>query len=508
MSLGVKIKEDKRVGIWIRVSTEMQVEGDSPQHHEARARLYAESKGWQVLEVYRLEAVSGKSVMGHSETQRMLQDVTSGHITGLIFSKLARLARNTRELLEFSDIFQAHHADLISLQESIDTSTPAGRLLYGLSSLLAEWERNEIASRVQASVGIRAKLGKKLGGQPIYGYKFEKDTLVPDDSEAPVRRLMYELFLEHRRVKTVARLLNEAGHRTRKGGRFTDTTVDRLLRDPTAKGVRRANYTKSRGDKKSWDLKPESEWVHLNVEPIVSEEMWEACNHILTTRKKKGTQPSRKTAHLFAGYVYCAMCHKKMYCPYKTPKYVCFISNCRNKIPTEDLEAVFHQRLKEYVFSTEEILSHLDKADQIIQEKKQLLSSLEQQQEKLQADMAKLLQLYMDDQISSQGFGVQYKPLEARSQELAEQIPMLQGEIDFLTIQHLSSDQTLSETQDLYTRWPELAFEEKRQIVERIVKRIEIGKEEIFIELGYDPIPLKEPTTCAHIHKDSLPLST
>src|SRR5512141_825298 len=92
----------KAVGIWIRVSTEDQAKGESPEHHEKRARLYAEAKGWKVEEVYHLEAVSGKSVMEHPETQRMLADARDGHITGLIFSKLARLARNTRELLDFS----------------------------------------------------------------------------------------------------------------------------------------------------------------------------------------------------------------------------------------------------------------------------------------------------------------------------------------------------------------------------------------------------------------------
>ena len=53
---------EKRVGIWIRVSTEDQVRGESPETHERRARLYAEAKGWNVVEVYRLEAVSGKTV--------------------------------------------------------------------------------------------------------------------------------------------------------------------------------------------------------------------------------------------------------------------------------------------------------------------------------------------------------------------------------------------------------------------------------------------------------------
>ena len=95
----------KRVGIWIRVSTEDQAQSDSPEHHEHRARSYSDVKGWKVIEVYHLEAVSGKSVMPHKEAKRMISDVEKGHITGLIFSKLARLARNTKELLEFADIF-------------------------------------------------------------------------------------------------------------------------------------------------------------------------------------------------------------------------------------------------------------------------------------------------------------------------------------------------------------------------------------------------------------------
>lgn len=88
--------KSKHVGIWIRVSTEDQAHGESPEHHERDAPDFMpKSKDWKVKEVYHLEAVSGKSVKEHPETQRMLRDIKSGHITGLIFSKLARLARNT-----------------------------------------------------------------------------------------------------------------------------------------------------------------------------------------------------------------------------------------------------------------------------------------------------------------------------------------------------------------------------------------------------------------------------
>src|SRR5580698_9211990 len=92
---------NKPIGIWIRVSTEDQAQGDSPEHHEERARQYAKSRGWDVKEVYNLAGQSGKAVMHHAEARRMMKDVERRHVSGLVFSKLARLSRNRRELEDF-----------------------------------------------------------------------------------------------------------------------------------------------------------------------------------------------------------------------------------------------------------------------------------------------------------------------------------------------------------------------------------------------------------------------
>jgi len=475
----------KPVGIWIRVSTEDQVRSESPEHHEKRAQYYAESKGWQVKEVYHLEAISGKSVMGHPETQKMLDHIKSGHITGLIFSKLARLARNTRELLEFADIFRKHNADLISLQEAIDTSSPAGRLFYTMIAAMAQWEREEISDRVAASIPIRAKLGKPTGGQAAFGYEWKEKKLVPNPKETPIRKHIYELFLEHQRKKTVARLLNESGYRTRNGSKFTDTTVGRLLRDTTAKGLRRANWTKGPPDKgQKRIIKSQSEWIHVPVEPIISEELWNRCNAILDEQEKKGKKPARKTVQLFAGYTFCE-CGYKMYVPSNSPKYICY--KCRNKIGTTDLEEIFHQQLKTFFFSSTEITNYLSQADQVIKEKENLLNTLGEEKPKTEQDMDKIYRAYTNNEISMDSFGKHYRPLEERLKQIDNQLPEIQGEIDFLKIQYLSSDQIFNEAKDLYSRWPQLTSEEKRKIIENITENIKIGKEDVTINLTYLP---------------------
>jgi site-specific DNA recombinase len=481
----------KQVGIWIRVSTEDQVKGESPEHHEKRARLYAESRDWNVVTVYHLDAISGKTVMGLPETQRMLADVRSGRITGLIFSKLARLARNNRELLEFSDIFREHDAGLISLAESIDTSTPAGRLFYAMIAALAEWEREEIVARVAASVPIRAKLGKPLGGAAPFGYQWQNRELVPDPKEAPIRARLYELFAEHRRLKTVARLLNEAGHRTRGNAPFTNTTVERLIRDTTAKGERRANYTKSLGDGKKWILKPESEWVVTPIPAIVPEELWQRCNAILDDRRESARPPSRKAVHLFTGLLFCK-CGTKMYVPSDSRSYAC--RKCKLRIPTDDIEAVFKEQLAAF-FLTPAIQEHLDQADEGLAAKQRLLETLETEHGRIGREMEQTHRLYLDGKISGDGFDRTYRPLEARFQQLEAEVPTLQGEIDFARIRRLSSEEVVSEAEDLLKRWDKFTHEEKRSIVETAVERIDFDGAEVAIALAWFPRSALNPPT-------------
>ncbi len=80
-----------------------------------------------------------------------------------------------------------------------------------------------------------------------------------------------------------------------------------------------------------------------------------------------------------------------------------------------------------------------------------------------------------------------YKPLEERLKQLKDQFPRLEGEIDYLKSRYLSKDEILHEAKDLYSRWPKLDREEKRQIIENITEKITIGQKDITIDLCYLP---------------------
>ena len=285
-------KAPTEIGVWIRVSSDEQVKGDSPEHHLERARARAASQGWTIKEVYNLSGVSGKSVKEHPECKRMLADIKQKHISVLLFSKLARLARNTIELLEFSKYFEINGADLVSMSETIDTGSPAGRLFFTVIAAMATWEREEIGDRQKASVLTRAKLGKTINGSAPYGYQWKDRKLVIHPDEAPIRRKAYEMFLKYRRKGTVAKLLNADGHRTRSKTLFSDTQISRILICPSAKGLYYFNRFHKTG---SWagTEKPEEEWGQAECPPIVSEEIWNQVIKSLKLTRKLTSVPAK-----------------------------------------------------------------------------------------------------------------------------------------------------------------------------------------------------------------------
>ncbi len=470
------------VGVFIRVSTIDQAKGDSPEIHEKRARLFAESKGWSVTTIYDLAGVSGKSTKNHKETQRMLEDIRLGKIQGLVFSQLSRLARNTEELLYFANYFEEHNASLISLNESIDTSSSSGRFFYTIIGALSAWERENNLERIMASLETRRSMGKFTGGMASYGYKIKDAQLVINEEEAPVRKLIYDLFIEHKRRSTVARTLNERGYRTRNGKNWSDVTVSRLLKNSDAKGIRKSNYKGKSTPENPSGLKPKSEWIYTPCPVIISEEKWEACNAILREQesKSKQTKPLNQRVHLFTGYLHCHNGHR-MGIQTKTNKYSC--PKCKVRIDKDDLEEIFKTRLEQFIISEEELKEYSKSSEQEITLKKDEIEFAKKNIVELQEKMDRLITLNIEGQIPTKGFKQHYEPIFKRKEQLTESINSLNGELKQMLEAKGSLTVVLDKSKDLYKNWNKLDRPEKRYIVQSVTNRIEFDGKNINFSL-------------------------
>ncbi|MGQ0741266.1 MAG: recombinase family protein, partial [Alphaproteobacteria bacterium] len=324
-----------------------------------------------------------------------------------------------------------------------------------------------------------------LGGKPPYGYHWKDKKLVPHPIEAPIRKLIYELYREHRRKKTVAQALNERGYRTRSGKKYSAKVLEDLIRDPTAKGLHRANYSTRRNNGKH-EIKSEDEWVFTACEPIVSEELWEECNRVLMAQKSPARMPGPRPEHLFGGKVRCT-CGNKMYARKQTGKYTC--DKCNMKIPAADLEAIYHSQLQGFLLSETDLAAYLDRADEATTEKEKLIEVRTEERERVKREIDQLFNLYFAGEIPKEGFGLKYNQIEVRQKHIHTELLDLQVPIDVARIAKVNRDYMLAEARALHSRWPELSQEDKRDIVQAITDEIVVGKEEVEIHLQYLPGP-------------------
>ncbi|OIP47821.1 MAG: hypothetical protein AUK46_03255 [Flavobacteriaceae bacterium CG2_30_31_66] len=471
------------VAIFVRVSTlDQKNNTDSVETHIQRGKMYAQSREWNVIKIYNLAGVSGKSTINHKQTLKMFDDIVSGKVKGIIISSLSRLARNTSELLEYSKFFEEHNASLISINESLDTSTSGGKFFYTLLSALSTYEREITYERQIASLNYRRKQGKFTGGMVSYGYKIVNAEVVINEEEAPLRRLIYDLFLEHQRMTTVAHELNNRGYLTRKGKPWSDSTVRRLLKNTDAKGIRKCNYRDQLSKDNPSGIKPQSEWQYLPCPALISEEKWDEVNAIIRENEKGSVfkQPLNKRVHLFTGYLKCENGHK-MSIKSKSFRYTC--KECKYGINKDDLEEVFLTRINQFLISDEELSEYNKSNNEELQLKSDNIEFAKLELSKLESKLEKLIDLNVNGEIPTKGFSKHYEPIFVRKENLETNIKDLETEYELLKQAKSSFKVIATKSINFYKNWHNLERSEKRYIVESVTNEIIFNNKTIVFKL-------------------------
>ncbi|HWY08220.1 MAG TPA: recombinase family protein [Candidatus Acidoferrales bacterium] len=149
-----------RAAIYARVSTVGN--GQSPEMQLREMREYCERRGWQVAGEYVDSGISGAKDR-RPELDRLMQDAHKRRFDVVAVWKFDRFARSVTHLLRALDTFRVLGIEFVSLSESLDTATPAGRMVFTVLGAVAELERSLIAERVRAGLRNARAKGKRLG---------------------------------------------------------------------------------------------------------------------------------------------------------------------------------------------------------------------------------------------------------------------------------------------------------------------------------------------------------
>lgn len=176
----------------------------------------------------------------------------------------------------------------------------------------------------------------------------------------------------------------------------------------------------------------------------------------------------------------------RVYVPSNSPKWTCY--KCRNKIPVVDLDGLFRDELKAFMVAPEKVEGFLRTAKGGLSGKQELVASLRKERDHVKHEADQCFVLFGQGSITSAQFKDKFQPLDARKHEIDREIPRIQGEIDALTAEELSCEHVMSQGTAFYDRWPTLTEEQKRGIVELFLKGIEIGKDDVAIQLVSLPV--------------------
>lgn len=298
--------ERKKCYIYIRVSTSSQAEGYSLDAQLESLRKYAEYRDMEIKGEYCDAGVSGSSVAGRYAFQTMISDIVDQKdpVDFVLVFKLSRFGRNSADVLKYLQLLMDYEIDLVSVNESIDSSTQSGKMMLTIMSAVAEIEKENIRSQFMAGKHQKIINGGWRGGPVPYGYRAVNKELVVEKDEAQVVALIYKLYAEEDMgLRMVCNYLNRHGYeRIYKGTRthFNDRLIANILDNPIYCG----KYIHNKRAK----VNKEILYIDGIHEAIVSPELWNCAHEKRQQCEKREKVWEKDRESLLTGIIKCPVC--------------------------------------------------------------------------------------------------------------------------------------------------------------------------------------------------------
>ncbi|MBO1345360.1 recombinase family protein [Faecalibacterium sp. Marseille-Q0746] len=361
-----------KVYIYTRVSTTMQIDDYSLDAQKARMKAYADFNNYQIVGEYEDAGKSGKSIEGRASFCRMMEDIKSGKdgVAYVLVFKLSRFGRNAADVLSTLQVMQDFSVNLICVEDGIDSSKDAGKLMISVLSAVAEIERENI--RVQTMEGRiqKAREGRWNGGFAPYGYRLVDGVLQINEDESPAIRTIFEQYVnKDTGANGLSKYLETHGFQklARQNGTsplFSATLIRAILKNPVYCGkiaFGRRKLEKIHGTRNEYHQVPQENYLLVDGlhKGIVSEELWNAAQVKLLAQSKRYEPVNRsktEQAHLLSALIKCPICGAGMYSnkctkrkkdgtPYKSFSYY----SCKHRKMQRGQKCDFNKQIQEEV---------------------------------------------------------------------------------------------------------------------------------------------------------------
>jgi DNA invertase Pin-like site-specific DNA recombinase len=503
-----------RVAIYTRVSSEEQIEGYSLAAQQEIATKFAESKDWQIVKVYEERGRSGKTTI-RPEFQAMMQDAKLKRFDVILVHKLDRFSRSLLDVLLSIKALHEQQVVLVSASEPmLDFSTSQGKLMAIMMAAFAEWYLDNLRDEIKKGKQERARQGD-WNGTLSHGYTTpkqlsaeleqlgqlykagrvtqedyeEQSKLLENALEAaatkhdtaaiphPIHRhaivLAFSTYAQGgASFMDVADLLNMRGYRIRERGTegmhpFHRDTIEGFLKNRFYTGV----------------VQYKGEWSKGAHEPLITQELFEECQRARKRRAQKHhiSPPNSKRIYPLGGLLVCLECGNQWYGNvlrgrpvYRdTPRQR--MHQCSAPIKSVDAE-VLENVIGDWLCSIEfndDIQARLRAASN----KQSESDATERQRAKVQRQLDNLTILFKLDDISQEDYLKQRAVLRAQLASMSR--------IEDVTIAEIQ--QVAELITSLRPVWKKATLQEKKLILQRLVKTVYIRHGEI---VAIEPLPV------------------
>lgn len=443
------------VTYYVRVSTLKEEQMSSVDNQVAHfEKLIKEHPNWSFNYGY-IDKVRGESAANRENFMRMIEDGKAGKFDLILTKEVSRFARNTIDSLTYTRDLLRCGVGVLFENDNICTIDTDAEFRLTIMSSIAQDEVRKLSERVKFGHKQSIQKGVVMGNSRIYGYDKNKGTLVINEKEAEMVRLIFNMYSSGRyALRAIERELYNRGYRSRNGNKINHNTIGAIINNPKYKGYYCGNKVKIADYRtKEQIFLPEEEWIMYKdetqkiVPAIVDENTWNLAHQLFTQRSNevKNLVRGNKTTSVLSGKLYCthhsAPLWRTSYSSPKNKNQIKYQWICREKkrgkssdCPTFPIyENELYNLIKTFFLS---IIDNIDEYTQAFIEEYKESDDIKQindkaincqhQLKKMSIKKEKLFELYLDNAVSKADF-------QFYSENINTEIDTIQKELSCLT---------------------------------------------------------------------------